>query len=159
MNIKVVRSPNCGEIVPCADYFTAYPFNSTLDILYSFNYTIKVGYNKVYLTQPIQVDKSYFLKMMQITGRIAVDKTSSPKYCDLVWMPLTLWTKMNDPTKWRFYLNTINSYNGYLSTFSVSKVYTNAGLYNIAIRFLGSNQTFYQTVLVSDCNFFLNKIN
>ena len=89
--------------------------------------------------------------MIQTTGRVALDKTSNPKYSDLVWNTQTQWAKLNSPTNWRFYLTTINTFTSYFTSFNLNHVYSNTGLYQITITFSSSNQIFQQIVNVTDC--------
>ena len=126
--------------------------------MYSFTYLITSGYNKIYLPQPIQVNRGQFIQLLQSTGRIALDKTSNPKYSDLVWNTQTQWTKLNDQKNWRFYLTTINTFSSYFTTFSINNVYANTGVYTITLTFLSSNQTYYQMVNITDCKLWILKI-
>ena len=140
--------------MPCADYITNYPFKMTFNVIYNFDFTITVGYNKIFLPQPIQVNRGHFLKLTQTTGRVALDKTSNPKYCDLVWNSQTQWTEINSGSNWRFYISTISSFTSYFNSFNINHKYSTTGIYPITLTFLSSNQVFTQVVNITDCKLF-----
>ena len=146
-------------MIPCASYFNQYPFETSLIIDYTFTFTLVTGYNKLYLQQPVKIVKGSFIYLLQIAAKVAIDQTNTTSiYSDLVWNNITKWTKLNDQSFWRFYLTSITSFNSYFTSFNINHKYTNAGLYNLTISFLSSNQIFQQTVNITDCeyNFRLN---
>ena len=142
----------CGDLLPCATYFTSNPFDVPINVINSWTLQLISGYNKLYLPQSITVNKGSFLYLIQNTGRVAVDQSGS-QYSDLIWNNITFWTKLNYNSNWRFYLTTINSFTSYQNSFILSHVYSSIGSYNLSITFLSSNQIYQQNVIVTDCKF------
>jgi len=56
---------------------TQYPFSIVNSTVYSYSYTIVVGYNNIILPQPVVVSKGYFIQLTQATGRVAIDITGN----------------------------------------------------------------------------------
>jgi hypothetical protein len=133
---------------------TQYPFSIVNSTVYSYSYTIVVGYNNIILPQPVVVSKGYFIQLTQNTGRVAIDITGNATFSDLVWNTTQQWTKLAEFSNWRFYLTTINNFTSYTNTLNVLHTYTNIGLYTLSLTFLSSNKTFQQIVNITDCNFF-----
>ena len=140
----------CGILIPCAVYLTQYPFNITMNIVYSWNFQISLGYNSIILPQPVTVPKGSYLVLTQNTGRIAIDTSGNATYSDLVWNTTTQWTKLAEFYNWRFYLTTLNNFTSYQTTFNIKHAYSSIGLYNLSITFASNNQTFQQTVNITD---------
>lgn len=88
--------------------------------------------------------------MTQNTSRIAIDTSGSATYSDFVFQT-PIWTKLNRANNWRFYLNPLTNNTNYQTTFSLTKSYKSIGVYNLVITFNSSNQTFQQTVNITDC--------
>ena len=133
---------------------TQNPFNITMDIIYSWNFQLSLGYNSIILPQPVTVHRGNYLTMTQNTGRVAIDITGNAPYSDLVWNTTTQWTKLAEFYNWRFYLAPLTNFSSYTTTFNVMHIYRNIGLYNLTITFASSNQTFNQIVNITDCMFF-----
>ena len=149
----------CGNLVPCASYFNEYPFETILEIDYSFTFTLVSGYNKLYLSKQVQVKKGSFIYLIQSNANIAIDQTNTATmYSDLFWNNKTKWTKLNDQSNWRFYLSSITSFNSYFTSFNISHKYSNTGLYNLTITFLSSNKIFQQIINITDCKLNINFI-
>lgn len=91
--------------------------------------------------------------MTQNTSRIAIDTTGSATNSDFVYQS-PIWTKLNTANNWRFYLNPLTNISIYQTTFSLTKTYKSIGVYNLVITFNSSNQTFQQTVNITDCKSF-----
>ena len=75
--------------------------------MYTFDYTIALGYNNLILPQPVLVYRGNFVLLTQRTGRIAIDTTNTAIYSDLVWNTTTQWTKLAEFYNWRFYFTPI----------------------------------------------------
>ena len=132
---------------------TQFPFNISMNEIYSWNFQISLGYNKIILPQPVYVLKGQFILLTQNTGRIAIDTTGNASYSDLVWNSITQWTKLEEFSNCRFYLTTINNFTSYQNTLNIIHSYANIGLYNLTIIFPSSNISFQQTINITDCKF------
>jgi hypothetical protein len=148
-----VSSSVCGSLTPCAQYMTQFPFNISMNEIYSWTFQISLGYNKIILPQPVEVNKGHFILLTQNSGRIAIDTTGNSSYSDLVWNSTTQWTKLAEFSNWRFFLTTINNFTSYQNTLNIIHSYANIGLYNLTIIFPSSNLSFQQIVNITDCNF------
>ena len=132
------------------------PFDIVFTTIYNFDYTLTSGLNTLYLPSPVIVDKGQLILLTQSTGRIAIDTSGNSTYSDLVWQS-PIWTKLNSlNTNWRFYLNVLTNFTSYTTTFNLVKTYKSIGLYNLIITFNSSNQTFQQTINVTDCKLKIN---
>ena len=119
--------------------------------IYSWTYTIALGYNNLVLPQPVQVSKGYFIQLIQVTGIVSIDISGNASVSDLVWNTTTQWTQLAEFSNWRFYLTTINNFTSYVNSFSIQHKYANIGLYSLSLTFLSSNLTFQQLVNITDC--------
>ena len=119
--------------------------------IYSWTYTIALGYNNLVLPQPVQVSKGYFIQLIQVTGKVSIDISGNASVSDLVWNTTTQWTQLAEFSNWRFYLTTINNFTSYVNSFSIQHKYANIGLYSLSLTFLSSNLTFQQLVNITDC--------
>lgn len=151
ITIQVVSSKLCGSLVPCANYFSIYPFSTSLNVTNTWNFTVVSGYNKLYLTNPINVFRGSFIYLTQLTGKIAIDQTGNSTYSDLAWNNVTFWSKLNEFSNWRFYLSAINGFSSYQTNINIVHQYLNTGLYTISISFLSSDQLFQQLINITDC--------
>lgn len=111
---------------------------------------LTLGYNKIILPQPSFVFRGCFINLIQLTGRIAIDTTSTYLYSDYVWSE-TVWNKLNEFNNWRFYIDSINNFTSYNNVFNLFHAYSSIGNYNILIKFSSSNQIINQSVVVTDC--------
>lgn len=102
------------------------------------------------MSEPFKASKGNFIAFKQTTGRIAIDKSGNTISSDLNWQG-AIWSKLNSSSNWRFYLNALNNFTMYQSVFSALIQYSNIGQYNVSIRLASSNQTYYQTVAITDC--------
>ena len=91
--------------------------------------------------------------LSQSTGMIAIDTAGNASYSDLAWKA-PLWSKLSPSSNRRFYLTPLTNFSSYQSVLTFSHPYKNIGLYDIAITFNSSNQTFVQSVNVTDCKFY-----
>jgi hypothetical protein len=146
-----VSSSVCGSLTPCAQYMTQFPFNISMNEIYSWNFQISLGYNKIILPQPVYVLKGQFILLTQNTGRIAIDTTGNASYSDLVWNSITQWTKLEEFSNCRFYLTTINNFTSYQNTLNIIHSYANIGLYTLTITFATSNRVFQKILNITDC--------
>ena len=134
-------------------YFTQNPFNASFDVVYNWNFQITTGNNYLYLPQPVSVNKGNFILLTQITGRVAIDISGNSTYSDLAWKS-PIWSKLSPNSNWRFYLIPLINFSSYQTNFNIIHAYKSIGLYNLSITFSSSNQTYQQTVNVTDCKLF-----
>jgi hypothetical protein len=120
-------------------------------LINNFSYTISVGYNKFLFSQPLNIQKGYFILLEQIDGILAVDTSGNATYSDMILSTDgTSVSKMNTILNQRFYLNALNRFDSYyFASFNVSHSYLNVGNYLIKIKI--ENNTFYKEVQISDC--------
>jgi len=144
----------CGSITPCSSYFLQYPFNTTMQTIFSWTFSITIGNNTILLPAPVTVDQGYYILLTQLTGKVAVDISGNATYSDLVWNTTTQWTKLAEFFNWRFYLTTINNFTSYQNTLNVLHSYSNIGLYTLSLTFLSSNKIFQQIVNITDCKYY-----
>ena len=147
----------CGTKTPCATYFTNYPYNSTMDVSYTFNYAINPGYNKILFSQPILVKKGslIFLTQTPNASNVAIDQTGNATYSDMIWgTNLNMLNPLNN-SNWRFYLTAITNFSSYRSSLNIMHSYSSIGLYNLSILFTSSNQIYNMLVNITDCKFLL----
>ncbi len=90
----------------------------------------------------------------QLTALIAIDTTENSKFSDLMWIK-NYWSKLNNNTNWRFYLTALNNFSSYQTYFSLTHTYKSIGIYNVTLTFSSSNETFMQSVNITDCKYFL----
>ena len=134
---------------------TQYPFSIVNSTVYSYSYTIVVGYNNIILPQPVVVSKGYFIQLTQATGRVAIDITGNATYSDLVWNTTQQWTKLAEFSNRRFYLTPLFNFTSYQQSFNIKYSYTNIGVYTLSFSFKSSNITIQQTINITDCKHFL----
>ena len=121
-----------------------------MNILYSWTLNVTVGYNNILLPAPVLVYRGNFLTMTQNTGKVAIDTTGNATYNDLV-LQSYVWNRLNSNSNWRFYLTPLTNFTSYMTTFNLMHAYKNIGLYNLTLTFGSSNETFTQTVNITDC--------
>ena len=121
-----------------------------MDIINSFNFQITTGVNYLYLPQSYTVNKSNFITITQITGKVAIDTTGTAAYSDMS-LGSVIWNQLSADSNWRLYLKALTNFSCYTSTFSISHTYKSIGLYNITLTLSSSNDTFQQTVNITDC--------
>ena len=121
--------------------------------MYTFPFTIALGYNNLILPQPVSVSKGYFIQLTQGTGKIAIDTTGNASYSDMVWNTTTQWTKLAEFYNWRFYLTANYNFTSYQKLINVLHSYQSIGLYTLSLTFLSSNTVFQQLVNITDCNY------
>jgi len=129
---------------------TQNPFNISMNIIYTWSFTITTGINFIYLPSTVTVYRGNFLIMTQNTGRVAIDITGNATYNDLAWRS-SVWNRLSSNSNWRFYLTPLTNFTSYITTFNLMHAYKNIGLYNLTLTFASSNETFTQTVNVTDC--------
>jgi len=89
--------------------------------------------------------------LTQYTANIAIDVTGTATYSEMV-STYGIYSKLNNNTNYRFYLNALNNFAAYTKLISVQHSYTNIGIYPINIVFLNSSSiTIQQIVNVTDC--------
>lgn len=166
INIKIVSSNSCGTelnntdlVIPCSVYFNNYPSDLSLDKIYSFNYTISTGYNKLLLSQPLQIQRGYFILLEQINGKIAIDTSGNATYSDMILSyDESSVSRINTVFNYRFYFNSLSNFSSYFTSFSFLHSYSKIGTYTIIIKLENLNRTFYHSVDIIDCKFNSNII-
>ena len=133
---------------------TQYPFNISMNVIYTWEFQLSLGYNSLFLPQPVLVSKGNFVLLTQRTGRIAIDTTGNASYSDLVWEPNTQWIKLTELNNWRFYFSALNNFVSYQNNFNIYHIYNNIGEYNITLLFLSSNLSFFHTFYVTNCKLY-----
>ena len=123
-----------------------------MNYIYNFTFQLTNGYNLLYLNQSALVKKGYFLQLIQITGKVAIDTNGNASVSDLQWST-NIWSNLNSNSNWRFYLDTIDNFSSYQNTINVVYPYQSIGLYTISLTFASSGQVFQQTVNITDCKF------
>ena len=121
-----------------------------MNIIYTWSFTITTGINFIYLPSTVTVYRGNFLIMTQNTGRVAIDITGNATYNDLAWRS-SVWNRLSSNSNWRFYITPLTNFTSYITTFNLMHAYKNIGLYNLTLTFASSNETFTQTVNVTDC--------
>lgn len=150
----------CGSIQPCAAYFINNPFITTPNVLFSWNFTITPGYNKILLPSPITVPKGSIILLLQDSSSattVSVDTTGNSVYSDMIWS--TKLNSLSSVKNWRLYLTALTNFTNYENIFSLFHKYSLIGTYTISLTFTSSNQIFYQTFNVTDCEFLLILLN
>ena len=130
---------------------TQNPFNISMNIIYSWDFQLSLGYNNIILPQPVTVYRGNFIALTQNTAKITIDTTGTANYSDLVWFTNTKWTKLTPFSNWRFFLTPLTNFSCYQTIFNILHTYNSIGLYNLAITFSSSNETFNQIVNITDC--------
>jgi hypothetical protein len=134
-------------------YYSQNPFyDSSLKILYTWNYTITAGLNIINLSAPASVYQGSLVFLNQITGRIAINTTGNAKYSDLVGQTAS-WSQLNSFANYMLYLNTLFYSNFSTSIFSITHQYSVIGLYNLMISLSSINQSYNQVVNITDSKF------
>jgi len=123
-------------------------------VIYSWSFTITTGLNYIYLPQPITINNGNFLMLTQTTGKVAIDTTGNATYSDLAFKS-SVWSKLSSIQNWRFYLTALNNFSSYQTYFSLTHTYKSIGIYNVTLTFSSSNETFTQSVNITDCKYFL----
>ena len=121
-----------------------------MTILYSWNFQVSVGYNNILLSAPVTVNRGNFILLTQNSGYIALSTAGNASYSDMVWKS-SIWNPLVSTSNWRFYLTPITNFSVYQNKFNILHTYNYIGLYNLSIKFLSANETFIQTVNVTDC--------
>ena len=157
--MQILSSNFCGKvndnsnpIIPCAVYFSNYPADTTLNVLYSWNFTVSTGYNLIYLNQSFPVEMGNLVGLTQYGASVAIDTIDSTGFSDFN-IDNGVYSRLNNVLNWQFYLNAMTNFSSYQSNLTISHSYSNAGLYNMSITILSSGVTYYQTVYVTDSKF------
>lgn len=158
--IQIVSFVSCkqnqtGFKLACALYLTNNPF-SILSVKYNWVFQIATGYNKLYLQQEVNVEKGYLVLLWQATGKVALDQSGNASFSDLEWYSFR-WSKLNENSNWRFYLNTLNEFSSYLLNLNLVHTYKSKGLYTLNVEILDSSLILKQTVNVTQCKFFFKR--
>ena len=123
-----------------------------MNVYYSWIFSISTGINTFYFPNAVNVSQGNFLILTQTTGKIALDKTGTASFSDLVWSSTTQWTKLAEFSNWRFYLTALTNFSSYKNSFSLMHTYSSIGIYNLSISFASSpSNIFQQTVNITDC--------
>lgn len=153
IRIQVLSSNVCGQI-SCSSYLSQNCYLTNFTIIFSSDYQVSSGYNVIYLSQPIVLNKGNFIWLNQTSARIALDKTGNTLISDLYWQ-LPAWIRMSASSNWRFYFNALTNFSSYQNVINLLNRYNKTGLYNVSITLMSSNEKTYQTILVTDCKRYL----
>lgn len=126
-----------------------------MNTIYNWDFAVTTGRNQILLPAPMPVYKGNFVYLTQNSGKLAIDSSNAATYSDLSWQS-TIWLPLKENLNWRFYLNAITNFTSYETNFRIVRPYKSIGLYNLSINFLSSNQSFTQTVNITDCNYLFN---
>ena len=132
----------------CASYFSLYPFNTQMTVLYSWNFNILVGYNVLTLTESVTVPCGSFVILNQLTGKIGIDTSGNASFSDMVYM-YSSYYNLTRLSNWRLYLNAIVTLFNYKSTFNVIHKYLSIGTYNLNISFATGQNSIQYTVNIT----------
>jgi hypothetical protein len=135
---------------PCAVFINSYPFNIQLNTIGSWTHNVNVGYNKVYLRNPLNAQKGQIILITPLTAQLKVDSSGNASYSDLLWNN-NYWSKLNEYSNWRICFNTITNFLSFQTYFNIKHAYNLVGLFNLSINFLSSNISFIQTINITDC--------
>lgn len=119
--------------------------------LFSWNFTISPGYNKILLPLPVKIPRGCLILMTQNPNatNVALDTSKSANYSDMIWA--TNLNKIDNAKNYRFYFQTLTNFTSYVNTFTIVHLYSSVGTYTISFLFTSSNQIFKQTALITDC--------
>ena len=120
--------------------------------LYSWNFSVSSGYNKIYLNQSYSVSRGNLVKLTQLAANLAIDKSGNTNFSDfnIDNINIGVFSRLNNLINYRFYLNALSNFKSYQSNFAITRSYRNAGIYSMSITFLSSSLTYYQTINVTD---------
>lgn len=149
---QIVSLSNCsqnttGFVIPCASKLSYYPYG-TITVLRNFTFTVVAGYNKLMLSQSVQVYRGNLILLVQGTGRVALDQTGA-LYSDLQWST-SYGSKLKENSNWRFYLDTFTDFTSYQQTFDISYTYSNIGFYNFSLSFVNSTVFYQQFIYINE---------
>lgn len=140
----------CGQITPCAVFFSSNRYNSPLNVLYSWTFTLLIGYNRLFLDQPITIFKGNLILLTQTVARLGIDSSGST-YSDLI-LSSNVWSSLDFTSNWRFYLNLVSmsSQGYYQSQLNIIHEYSSLGLYNFSLS-IGNNTIYQELANITDC--------
>ena len=144
----------CGSVQSCSAFFLKNPFKAVPNDLFSWNFTITPGYNKILLPSPITVPKGSIILLLQDSSSattVSVDTTGNSVYPDLIWS--TNLNSLSSVKNWRLYLTALTNFTNYENSFSVLHKYASIGVFKISMTFISSNQIFDHVVNITDCIF------
>lgn len=121
-----------------------------MSTILSWDFQVSAGYNRLFLIQQVRVYKGSLIRLIQTTGRIAMDQSNNFTYSDLIWQTYA-WLKLNTNSNWRFLLNPMNDFSVYQNYFNLNHKYSSTGLYTVKISFSGL--IYQQNVSITDCKF------
>jgi len=123
--------------------------------LYSWNFSVSSGYNKIYLNQSYPVSRGNLVKLTQLGANLAIDTSGNTTFSDfnIDNINIGVLSRLNNLINYQFYLNALTNFTSYQSNFAVTRSFKNASLYNMSITFLSSNLTYYQTININDSKF------
>lgn len=139
-----------------ASYATKYlKLNTT--VLNSWIFQVESGYNKLSLTQPVSVLKGSMIKLLQNTGRVAIDQSGAALYSD-VELQSSVLNKLNTTSNWRFYLKATTDLYLYKFNIDLSYSYAFSGSYSLSLEEANSNSVFQHPINVPECILIFKKI-
>lgn len=169
--LKVVKFSYCGVQISCANYFSTIenPIYAFPQVVFSLEYNLISGYNKVQIATPIKVEKGSVVNINNYydytnyysynyyNGLIGIDTSGTASYSDYVYQTMTTSKKLNrlnNIKNYRLYLNAIIDTKYFIAKLNIFHQYESFGFYNITGSFSQIGRT--QSVQIINGNI-LNK--
>lgn len=151
--LKVVNFSICGVNISCARYFSRSHYTTSMFPIKIWNFSVVSGYNYIILDQALLVNKGsmIFLQQNIDSAQIAIDTSGSALYSDLAWGSYL--QKLNAYSNYRFYLQPVLNFSLYMTKINIFHQYSSAGLYNVSLTSLSSNQYFSNLMNITDRKF------
>lgn len=125
-----------------------------MNVVSSWNFLINFGYNKFIIDSPLFVKKGYMVYLSQNdTGKIAIDQSGSALFCEIAWKNYI--EKLSPNINYRFFLKPLINFTSYQSLINLYHSYSTPGIYSVTLEFMSSNETFINTVNITDCKSYL----
>ncbi len=164
---------DCIVETSCAYYFSYInnTFKTAPKLIYSWNFTIATGYNKILLNASLDANKSSILYLNQKigTGKVALETLGNATYSDMkmgsslvfyyIYQTMTgNLTKIstNKYTNYRFYINTITEFEYYQNFFPIVHQYSSSELFNLTVTPVNSSIVFPREVNIDRKFFFIS---
>ena len=131
--------------------------------MYSWNFSITVGYNKILFNASVDVAKGSLIQLNQSVGagKVALETLGNATYSDMKWGSSLIFhyiyrsiignlTKIspNKYTNYRFYLNSITEFEYYQNFFPLVHRYLASELFNLTVTPANSSISFSREVLI-----------
>ena len=119
----------------------------------SWNFSVVAGFNNIVLDEAFLVQKGSMIYLQQDidTAKIAIDVSGTALYSDIAWESYL--QKLNAYSNYRFYLQPVFNFSTYQVKINLYHRYSLAGLYNVSLTSLSSNQYFENLMNITDCKY------